>query len=109
MKQQTKFKQTEIGKAILINPKRNLKKDTIAKKVSMQNLGTFNKKINGFTNEKFKGGSKFQNKDTLLARITPCLENGKTAYVDILSENETGFGSTEFIVLAGKDGETLSD
>ena len=34
-----------------------------------------------------------------MARITPCLENGKTAYVDVLKENEVGFGSTEFIVM----------
>ena len=54
--------------------------------------------------KKFTGsGSKFINGDTLLARITPCLENGKTALVDFLKENESGFGSTEFIVLRGKD------
>ena len=43
-----------------------------------------------------------------MARITPCLENGKTAFVDILEENELGFGSTEFIVLSGKENVTLS-
>lgn len=47
-------------------------------------------------------GSKFMNHDTLLARITPCLENGKTGYVTFLKEDESGFGSTEFIVLRGK-------
>lgn len=47
-------------------------------------------------------GSKFKNHDTLLARITPCLENGKTGYVNFLKEEESGFGSTEFIVLRGK-------
>ena len=47
-------------------------------------------------------GSKFRNGDSLLARITPCLENGKTGYVDFLSSDvETGFGSTEFIVMRG--------
>ncbi|MCA0377115.1 MAG: hypothetical protein LCH84_15835 [Gemmatimonadetes bacterium] len=45
-------------------------------------------------------GAKFQNGDTLLARITPCLENGKTGFVQFLPEPESvGFGSTEFIVL----------
>jgi len=44
-------------------------------------------------------GPKFKNGDTLLAKITPCLENGKTAFVDILDENEIAFGSSEFIVL----------
>jgi type I restriction enzyme S subunit len=39
------------------------------------------------------------NGDTLVARITPCLENGKTAFVDCLQSNEIAWGSTEFIVL----------
>jgi type I restriction enzyme S subunit len=46
------------------------------------------------------GGSKFMNGDTLFARITPCLENGKTAFVQFLPSPESvAFGSTEFIVL----------
>jgi type I restriction enzyme S subunit len=45
---------------------------------------------------------RFINGDTLLARITPCLENGKTAFVDFLPEGESGWGSTEFIVLRPK-------
>ncbi len=48
-------------------------------------------------------GSKFLNGDTLLARITPCLENGKTAFVDFLPDGEAGFGSTEFIVMRGRE------
>lgn len=47
-------------------------------------------------------GSKFQNGDTLFARITPCLENGKTGYVNFLPEDDVGLGSTEFIVMRGK-------
>jgi hypothetical protein len=52
----------------------------------------------------FKGGAKFKNGDTLVARITPCLENGKTAYVYFLVDKEVAFGSTEFIVLRAKAG-----
>src|SRR5258708_22953506 len=49
------------------------------------------------------GGSKFKNDDTLFARITPCLENGKTGYVQFLpSDQAIAFGSTEFIVLRSK-------
>lgn len=48
-------------------------------------------------------GSKFENGDTLLARITPCLENGKTGYVQTLGEGDVGLGSTEFIVLRGRE------
>ena len=47
---------------------------------------------------------KFCNGDTVMARITPCLENGKTAYVDMLDDGEIGFGSTEFIVMRAKTG-----
>ncbi len=47
-------------------------------------------------------GARFQNGDTLLARITPCLENGKTGYVGFLpSDSDVAHGSTEFIVLRG--------
>jgi type I restriction enzyme S subunit len=49
-----------------------------------------------------RSGSKFQNGDTLFARITPCLENGKTAFVDCFPEGVTARGSTEFIVLRSK-------
>jgi type I restriction enzyme S subunit len=44
-------------------------------------------------------GARFENGDTLVARITPCLENGKTAFVDFLAEGEVAWGSTEYVVL----------
>lgn len=50
----------------------------------------------------FGSGMRFVNGDTLVARITPCLENGKTAYVDFLDEGQVGWGSTEYIVLRPK-------
>lgn len=52
----------------------------------------------------YNGGMRFTNGDTLLARITPCLENGKTAFVDFLDKDEVAFGSTEYIVLAPRNG-----
>ena len=48
-------------------------------------------------------GSHSQNGDTLVARITPCLENGKTGFVQCLDDGETATGSTEFIVLRSKE------
>ena len=65
----------------------------------MEKLRPFTKHIPATERAIFTGGSKFCNGDTIMARITPCLENGKTAYVDVLKENEVGFGSTEFIVM----------
>lgn len=86
------------------NPKEKLPKGAVAKKVAMDKLTEFNRSIVGFEREPYKGGTKFRNRDTLLARITPCLENGKTAWVDILENEEVGYGSTEFIVLREKPG-----
>jgi type I restriction enzyme S subunit len=57
----------------------------------------------------FSGGSKFRNGDTIMARITPCLENGKVAKVNILDDGEVGFGSTEYIVFRAKEGITDAD
>ncbi|MDA3940131.1 MAG: restriction endonuclease subunit S [Spirochaetia bacterium] len=88
----------------LINPTESLKKGESAKKIAMDSLGTFQRKISSFAVANFNGGTKFKNGDTLLARITPCLENGKTAYVDILDENEIAFGSTEYIVFRERKG-----
>lgn len=48
------------------------------------------------------GGSRFQNGDSLLARISPCLENGKAGFVMGLRPDEVAVGSTEFIVFRGK-------
>ena len=70
----------------------------------MANLSETTMAINGITKRGYQGGSRFQNGDTLLARITPCLENGKTAFVNLLEENEVAAGSTEFIVMRGKTG-----
>ena len=81
------------------NPREILPKVKIAKKVAMECLEPFTRDISKFESSPFKGGTKFRNGDTLMARITPCLENGKTAKVSILDDNEVGFGSTEFIVL----------
>lgn len=91
------------------NPRESLPKGAITKKVAMEQLKPFTRNIPGFEVAPFNGGSKFRNKDTLMARITPCLENGKTALVDILDDGEVGFGSTEFIVLRAKPGISDSD
>ncbi len=81
-----------------INPSESIKKGTLAKKVTMDKLQPFCRDIPSYEIEKFNGGTKFKNGDTIMARITPCLENGKTAKVSILTDGEVGFGSTEYIV-----------
>ena len=91
------------------NPKESLKKGTVAKKVAMDQLQPFCRDILSYTLEPFNGGTKFRNGDTIMARITPCLENGKTAKVAILDDRETGFGSTEYIVFRAKAGISDED
>ena len=86
------------------NPRLSLKKGDIVTKVAMDKLKPFTKKIPETEKAEFNGGAKFCNGDTVMARITPCLENGKTAYVDMLDDGEIGFGSTEFIVMRAKTG-----
>jgi type I restriction enzyme S subunit len=97
------WREVRIGEVISFNPSESLKKGEIAKKIAMEQLEPFTRKIANYELSKFTGGSKFRNGDTLFARITPCLENGKTAYVNILDDNEVAFGSTEFIVMRKKE------
>ena len=91
------------------NPKESVKKGTLVKNVPMDKIEPNTKEISNFDETEFKGGVKFRNGDTLMARITPCLENGKISQVNILNENEIGCGSTEFIVLREKEGISDKD
>lgn len=93
-------------KYIDINPKELLAKGALAKKISMDKLQPFCRDVPEYEIAKFSGGTRFRNGDTIMARITPCLENGKTAMVNILEPGEVGFGSTEFIVFRAKEGYT---
>src|SRR5690554_2349822 len=88
-----------VGKAIKFNPSESITKGSVAKKIPMGALTEYQRKINEFEYSEYKSGPKFRNGDTLVAKITPCLENGKTAFVDILENDEVAFGSSEFIVL----------
>lgn len=103
------WKKVPIYKYIEINPKETITKGCIAKKIGMDKLKSFCRDISEYELSVFSGGSKFRNGDTIMARITPCLENGKVAMVNILDKNEMGFGSTEYIVFRAKDGLTTPD
>ena len=97
-----------LGDIVQFNPTERLAKGTLAKKVPMEYLQPFTRAIINYEKAEYSGGSRFRNGDTLMARITPCLENGKTAYVSILDEDEVGFGSTEYIVFRNVEGLTDS-
>lgn len=100
----SEWKNVRAADFIDFNPRLSIKKGVLATKVSMDKLQPFTKKIPSTERAEFAGGSKFCNGDTIMARITPCLENGKTAFVDILADGEVAFGSTEFIVLRAREG-----
>lgn len=101
-----KYKLSELA---YFNPSEMIKKGTIAKKVPMDILQPFCRDIHSFELTEFSGGTKFKNGDTIMARITPCLENGKTAKVNILEDGEVGFGSTEYIVFRAIEGRVDED
>jgi type I restriction enzyme S subunit len=84
------------------DPRTHVPKEGIKRFVPMGALDTVSSVISDWETRSGNSGSKFQNGDTLFARITPCLENGKTGLVNFLQEGETAFGSTEFTVMRGK-------
>ena len=92
----------KITDIVEFNPKRTLKKGIVAPFVEMAAVPEHTRDIAYTQSKIFSSGSKFKNGDTLFSRITPCLENGKTAKVGVLHKDEVGHGSTEFIVMAAK-------
>lgn len=87
---------------IEVNPSRPLRRGVVAPYLDMKNMPICGHSPATITQRPFTSGMRFTKGDTLLARITPCLENGKTAYVDFLAEGQIGWGSTEYIVLCPK-------
>ena len=96
------WKACRLDEVCEINPARRVSKGIQAPYLEMSALPTQGHRPETPVVREFSSGTKFINGDTLLARVTPCLENGKTAYVDCLRDGETGWGSTEYIVLRPK-------
>ncbi|MDE0075419.1 MAG: restriction endonuclease subunit S [Gammaproteobacteria bacterium] len=91
-----------LAERIEVNPRRSLRRGQTAPYLPMANMPTQGHLPDAVAVRPFGSGMRFANGDTLVARITPCLENGKTAYVDFLADGEVGWGSTEYIVLRPK-------
>ena len=98
------WKQGKLENIAEINPLRTIKRGTLSTYLDMSNMPIKGPFPNKWIQREFTNGMKFKNGDTVIARITPCLENGKTAYVNFLNEGEFAWGSTEYIVLAPKSG-----
>jgi type I restriction enzyme S subunit len=91
-----------LPKAVQVNPTRSLRKGEVAQYLDMANMPVRGHTPEAVIDRPFGSGMRFVNGDTRVARITPCLENGKTAYVDFLDDGQVGWGSTEYIVLRPK-------
>jgi type I restriction enzyme, S subunit len=85
-----------------VNPARSLRRGEMAPYLDMANMPMRGHSPDTVIDRPFGSGMRFMNGDTLIARITPCLENGKAGYVDFLQDGQVGWGSTEYIVLRPK-------
>ena len=104
-----KWERKKLKEIVQFNPKESLSKGVMAKKIGMDKLKPYVRDISEYELAEFSGGTKFRNGDTIMARITPCLENGKIAKVSILEKDEVGFGSTEYIVFRAIEGVSDED
>ena len=98
----TSDKTVQLSEIAWLNPKRSISKGKVARSIEMAHLPTTGSFPSGWEMKEYNGGMKFQNGDTLMARITPCLENGKVAFVNFLEDDEIAFGSTEYITMTPK-------
>lgn len=104
----SEWKEYKLSDFIEINPKVTLKSGFKYSFVEMKDLSESQKFVFPSQLKEIKGGARFKNFDTLFARITPCLQNGKICQVKGL-DNSVGFGSTEFLVFRGKEGVSNTD
>lgn len=94
----------KLSEVIEINDYPSLEKGEHYRYVSMDDLDVFDRKIKNSEQKEYKySAPRFENGDTLFPKMSRCLENGKTAFVDILDQNEVAFGSTEFVVMSPTD------
>ena len=98
------------NEAVLLNPTVRLERGVAYSFVSMADISADTRSVYPSEQRTFRsGGSRFQNGDTLMARITPCLENGKIARYHAKDATEAAHGSTEFIVIRGRPEVTDND
>jgi type I restriction enzyme S subunit len=96
------WREVPLPQAIEVNPPRPLGKGAMAPYLDIANMPTRSARALKVIDREFGSGMRFKNGDTLVARITPCLENGKTCFVDLLKDGQVAWGSTEYIVMQPK-------
>jgi type I restriction enzyme, S subunit len=99
----SEWKEYRFSDFAYVNPQVKLQGESTYSFVEMKDLTDGQRFCKPSQERALSGGTKFQSNDTLFARITPCLENGKICQVKNL-KNGVGFGSTEFHVFRGKEG-----
>ncbi len=96
--------------AVLVNPTVHLERGKIYPFVDMAAVKAGSRCVRAVEKRTYSGGgSRFQSGDTLMARITPCLENGKIARYCMSDTSRTAHGSTEFIVIRGRPDVTNTE
>ena len=104
------WREVPFSKAVMVNPTTYLDRGETYPFIDMASVNADARSANASEKREFKGsGSRFQSGDTLMARITPCLENGKIARYRALGDKQEAHGSTEFIVIRGRSGVTDND
>ncbi len=98
------WKEGKIADLVDFNPNRKLTKNEDSPYFEMANIETQGYAPSSWRMRPFASGTKFINGDAIMARISPCLENGKAAYIDFLEDGQVGWGSTEFLVMRSKMG-----
>jgi type I restriction enzyme S subunit len=88
-----------LSEIVDLNPRESLSNRSQVPYLDMKNLPVVSMTVSSWSYREAVGGARFRNGDTLMARITPCLENGKTGFVDFLPDGQVAVGSTEFIVM----------
>jgi type I restriction enzyme, S subunit len=103
------WKPYTFSEAVECSPKISIKKGDVVENCEMEDIEPNYRFLYPREGKLYKGSnSKFQNGDTVFARITPCLENGKIAQIKGLKTNQ-GIGSTEFFVFRGKNNISDND
>lgn len=93
-----------VSQLVEFNPALRVARDADAVYLDMAAVPTDGATVSEWSRREPKSGTRFANGDTVMARITPCLENGKTAFVDFMDDGEVGIGSTEFIIMRARPG-----
>jgi type I restriction enzyme S subunit len=104
------WQELPFSEAVLVNPTTSLERGMVFPFVEMSAINAGTRDVKCSEQREFSGGgSKFRDRDTLMARITPCLENGKIARFQAPEGQPVGHGSTEFIVIRGRPDVSEND